>query len=217
MRAASARGLTHLAITDHERLDGALAGRTAAPEGLTVIIGEEIRTATGDLIGLYLERAIEPGLSAEETARRIRDQGGLVGLPHPFDRLRASSARRADDAQLEALFELVDYVEIYNARVIGRRANERAALAASQHDVPGIAASDAHTVLEVGVSYTIADGPIDSADQLRAALAGGRLVMSRGSYFARASMPFAKLVQRWRGNGRQLGRAPSVGHSTTSQ
>lgn len=188
-----------------------------APPELIVIVGEEIRTADGDLIGLYLDTAIQPGLTAVETARRIRDQGGVVGLPHPFDRLRASAARRAGDDGLAELLGLVDYVEVFNARVIGGRGNHRAAEAAQRHGLPGVAVSDAHTVLEVGVSYSFADGPIDSADELRAALAGCQLIMSRGSYMARASMPFAKLVQRWRGNPRQLAGATATRPSESSR
>ena len=201
VRAAAARGLTHLAITDHERIDGALAARELAPPELTVIVGEEIRTADGDMIGLYLRDAVPPGLPAAETARRIREQGGLVGLPHPFDRFRFSSGaqRAADD--LAELLELADYVEAHNARVIGH-GNIRAAELAAARRLASVAVSDAHTVLEVGVAYTIVDAPIESPADLRAALADRRLITGRGSYLVRAGMPFAKLIQRARGNRR---------------
>ena len=113
-------GLTHLAITDHERIDGALRARDLAPDGLTVIIGEEVRTRAGDLIGLFLERAVPPGLSPAETAAAIHEQGGLVGLPHPFDRFRSSGGdKAAADAEVAALAAAVDYVEIHNARAYG--------------------------------------------------------------------------------------------------
>ena len=79
-RAAHARGLTHLAITDHDRIDGALRARDAAPAGLTVIVGEEVKTANGDLVCLFLERAVAPGRPAEETIAEVRAQGGLVGI-----------------------------------------------------------------------------------------------------------------------------------------
>ena len=90
MRAAQSRGLTHLAITDHDRIDVALRARDAAPSGLTIIVGSEVKTADGDLICLFLERPIAPGLPAAETIAATRDQGGLVGIPHPFDRFRGS-------------------------------------------------------------------------------------------------------------------------------
>ena len=91
MRAAAARGLTHLAITDHDRIDGALGRGRRAPAGLTIIVGEEVKTADGDLI-CVLPRAgrSPPGLSAAETIAEARAQGGLVGIPHPFDRMRGS-------------------------------------------------------------------------------------------------------------------------------
>nr|MBA2380991.1 PHP domain-containing protein [Chloroflexota bacterium] len=91
VRTAAARGLTHLAITDHDRIDGALEARDHAAHdadamnaadgvpGVNVIVGEEVRTADGDLICLFLERAIAPGLSAEETIAAARSQGALVG------------------------------------------------------------------------------------------------------------------------------------------
>ncbi len=218
-RAAVLRGLTHLAITDHERLDGALRARDAAPADLTVIVGEEVRTTGGDLIGLYLERAIPGGLSPAEASAAIHEQGGLVVLPHPFDRFRSSAGSSAAPAgRSAALVELAraaDVVEAHNGRAMGR-ANALAAAFAAEHRLPTVASSDAHTVLEVGVSYTVlADDPHD-ARQLLAALSGARLVCGRGSIVVRAWTPLAKLVQRARGN-RRVTVAPGaeVGHGTS--
>src|SRR5918998_305392 len=95
VRLAAERGLTHLAIPDHHRLDGALAARAAAPPGLTVIVGEEIRSLAGDLIALFVERPVPPGLSAVEAIAAVREQGGLIGIPHPFDPFRGSLGRDA--------------------------------------------------------------------------------------------------------------------------
>jgi hypothetical protein len=81
--------------------------------------------------------------------------------------------------------------------------NKRASEFARLHDLPGVASSDAHTVMEVGVAYTILDGPLDTADEMRAALAAGpKLVTAHGSRLIRLGMPFAKVVQRVRGNRR---------------
>jgi len=201
-RAAAERGLTHLAITDHDRIDGALAARDAAPDGLTVIIGQEVRTTTGDLIALYVERPIPPGLTPVEAAGRIRDQNGLVGLAHPFDRFRAGAGRRGWEAELEALIPLLDFVEIWNARLFVGGGNQQAADFAAQNKVAGVAVSDAHTVLEVGVAYTILEGPINGAEDLRAALSTAQLVTARGSRLVRVAMPFTKVIQRLRGNRR---------------
>lgn len=201
-------GLTHLAITDHERIDGALRARELAPDGLRVIVGEEVRTSCGDLIGLFLERPVAPGLSPVEAAAAIREQGGVVGLPHPFDRLRSSGGTRAAaQGALAGLVAAVDYVEIHNARAFGS-ANPRAAELAHAHGLPGVASSDAHTMLELGVAYTIVPGAVASAADLLALLPSASLVMGRGSFIVRAWTPVAKLIQRSRGNHRIVPGAP---------
>ena len=201
-RVAAERGLTHLAITDHDKIDGALAARDAAPAGLTIIVGQEVRTTTGDLIALFVEKAIPPGLAPAEAADRIRQQGGAVGLAHPYDRFRAGAGRPGWEDELERLLPLLDYVETWNSRLVIGNGNRRAAEMANAHGLPGAAVSDAHTLLEVGVSYTIVDGPLGSAAELRDGLIGAQLVTSRGSRFVRLAMPFAKVIQRMRGNRR---------------
>jgi predicted metal-dependent phosphoesterase TrpH len=202
VRAAAARGLTHLAITDHDAIDGALAAReiarTDAPD-LTVLIGQEVKTAEGDLICLFLERSIPTGLAAVDAIAEARSQGGLVGIPHPFDRFRGSLL--VDDAMAE-LTPLVDWVEAHNARIMVGNGNERAALFAKEHGLPGVAVSDAHSVIEIGVAYVALDGHPSTAAGLIAALPSAELVTGRATLFVRAVTPIAKLVQRARGNGR---------------
>ena len=199
VRAAASRGLTHLAITDHDKIDGALRGRDAAPDGLTVIVGEEIRTADGDLIALFLERAVAPHQSAHATIEQVREQGGLVGIPHPFDRFRGSMLK---DPRLEAIGTLVDWVEAHNARVVGGTGNERAAEFARELGLPGVAVSDAHSTIEVGVAYTVLDGDPSTPEGLLAALTSVELVTGRASYIVRTLTPMSKLVNRARGNRR---------------
>ena len=141
VRLAAQRGLTHIAITDHDRIDGALEARAAAPDGLTVIVGEEVKTADGDLICVFLERAIPPGLSAVETIAAARAQGGLVGIPHPFDSFRGSMSK---SGALAELAPLVDWIEGHNARLVGK-GNEQAIDFALAHGRPIVAVSDAHS------------------------------------------------------------------------
>jgi len=200
VRAARARGITHLAITDHDRIDGALRARDAAPPGIVVIVGEEVKTAGGDLICLFLEEAIPPGLSPAETIARARAQGGLVGIPHPFDRYRGSVGNAEDE--IRALAGLVDWVEAFNARVVFRQGNERAAELARTAGIPGVAVSDAHSIMEVGVAATRLEGNPSTPAGLLAALSTARIVPGRATYYVRVMTPFAKLVQRARGNGR---------------
>ena len=213
VRAAAARGLTHLAITDHDRIDGALAGRDVAARedlGVTVIVGQEILSRDGDLIGVFLAEPVPAGLSAAATIAAVRDQGGLVGIPHPFDRARGSSLIRGEDRErtLEAMAGSVDWIEAWNARVLLGSGNQRAAELAVAIGVPGVAVSDAHTVMEVGVAATVVSGDPGSPEGLREALGGEReLVMGRGSAYARLMTPAAKVVQRLRGRGRSRVRA----------
>jgi predicted metal-dependent phosphoesterase TrpH len=202
VRTAASRGLTHLAITDHDRIDGALAARdvaaSLAPE-LTVIVGEEVRTTEGDLIALFLERAVPPGLPAEDAIAEVRAQGGLVGIPHPFDRFRGSLLR---DARMERLASAVDWIEAHNARLAVGGGNLRAAEFAARLGVPGIAVSDAHSPFEVGVAYTVLRRDPSTAPGLLAALADAELITGRASVYVRLVTPVAKLIQRLRGNGR---------------
>jgi predicted metal-dependent phosphoesterase TrpH len=219
VRAAIARGVTHLAITDHDRISGALearevaatlAGEPAEAGGtgeavLVVLVGEEIRSRDGDLIGVFLTDAVPPGLSAAETIAAVHEQGGLVGIPHPFDRARPTSLSRSSGgpSTLEAMASSVDWIETWNARVMLGNGNQRAAELALEAGVPGVAVSDAHTVMEIGIAATILDGDPSTAEGLRAALAAGpRLVTGRGSAYARLVTPAAKVVQRLRGRGR---------------
>jgi predicted metal-dependent phosphoesterase TrpH len=202
IRTAARRGLTHLAITDHDRIDGALEARerarAIAPE-LTVIVGEEVRTADGDLICLFLDEPIPPGLPADETIARARAQGAIVGVPHPFDRFRGSLLR---DARLQRLADVVDWIETHNARIAVGKGNQLAAEFAHEHRLPGIAVSDAHSSFEVGVAYTVLDGDPSTAAGLVAALATAQLVTGRASVYVRLLTPVAKVIQRARGNGR---------------
>ena len=196
-RAAAARGLTHLAVTDHDRIDAALRLRDAAPQSLTIIVGEEIKSADGDLIALFLREAVPPGLSAVETIAAVREQNGLVGVPHPFD------GRRGCQVGDRFAAHLIDWVEAYNARVIGGSANEKAAQFAREHGLPGVGASDSHTVLEVGVTYNIVTGDPGTPDGLLACLSEVDFLPGRASFYVRAWTPLAKIIQSMKGNGRR--------------
>jgi predicted metal-dependent phosphoesterase TrpH len=212
VRAASDRGLTHLAITDHDRIDVALEIRAIAPAGLTIIVGEEVKTAEGDLICMFLDTVIPPGMSAMETIAAAREQGGLVGIPHPFDRMRGSLLR---DAAMASLAPHVDWVEAYNARVVGH-GNEDAAKFAIEQGLPGVAVSDAHSIMEIGVAYSALQGDPSTPAGLLAALAGLEVIPGRASYFVRLWTPIAKGVNRVRGNKRVRPGAAGDGTAGTA-
>jgi hypothetical protein len=200
IRAAAARGLTHLAITDHDRIDAAVRARDIAPPELTILVGEEVKTVDGDLIAVFLDRVVPPGMSAIETIAAIREQGGLVGVPHPFDGLRGFG--RKSGLRLEEIADKVDWIEAYNARVVGGSANEKAATFAREHGLPGLCASDSHTVIEVGVSSNGVHGDPSTAAGLLAALTTVEIHPARATFYVRAWTPLAKMIQSARGNGR---------------
>jgi predicted metal-dependent phosphoesterase TrpH len=226
VRAAASRGLTHLAITDHDTIEGALAARDYVErEGMpvTILVGQEVKTSSGDLIAVFLTKAIESGLAPADAIAAVRAQGGLVGIPHPFDRFRGSLlADRSDNQGGEAtpgdadpgplaLAPLIDWVEAHNARIMVGDGNERAAAFARDNGLPGVAVSDAHSTLEVGVAYVALDGDPSTPAGLLAAIQDAELITGRATFFVRAVTPVAKVVQWARGRGR---RAPTGGTKT---
>ena len=125
------RGLTHVAVTNHNNVEGAIAVRDKVAElglidQLTVILGEEVSTADGEVVGIFLTKTIPRGLCANETADEIHRQGGLVSIPHPFDPFRASHIK---EGPLRNLAEVgkIDMVEVFNCRVTFQRHNQEAA------------------------------------------------------------------------------------------
>ena len=205
VRAAAARGITHLAITDHDRIEGALEAQAIAAReapNLAVLVGQEIRTEAGDMIGVFLTEAVPPGLAPAAAVAAVREQGGLIGVAHPFDRFRGSLGK-GEPAWFEALVGEVDWIEAWNARLMFGDGNARAAVLAERLGVPGVAVSDAHTVLEVGIAATIVQGDPSTPEGLKSALAGPHdLLTGRSSAYVRLLGPAAKLVQRARGRGR---------------
>ena len=144
IKACRHRGLS-VAITDHNRIEGALALREIAP--FPVIVGEEIDTSEGEIIGLFLEEGIPRDLTPEETIARIREQGGLVYIPHPLAR---DVPKALGKENLEALIEDVDILEGFNARILCQADNLAAREIAQQHGIPVAGGSDAHFAREIG-------------------------------------------------------------------
>ena len=148
------RGLGMVAVTDHNSICGGLEARERA-DGFPVIVGEEIKSSQGDIIGLFLEQPVPPRLSPSETVKRVKAQGGLVGVPHPFDRIRPTAMGRR--ALLEIL-PWVDFLEGYNAHTMLSVDNRRGVDFAEEHSLPVVACSDSHSALELGRTYTEVPG-----------------------------------------------------------
>ena len=164
--AVSESGIDVLCITDHNAIKGAvdLVDRLAC----RVIVGEELRTHAGEVIGLFLNERIPVGVQPDAAARAIRAQGGVVYIPHPFDPMRRNITESALDALIAA--GLVDAVEVINAKTSLRSLNERAASIAAAHDLAAGAGSDAHVPDAIGAAYVEMpdfDGPDDFIAKLR--------------------------------------------------
>ncbi len=155
---ASREGVGCVAITDHDAIDGALEARALAGPGVRVIVGEEISTTEGHLIGLFLKRFIEPGMSPEETVAAIREQGGLVFAPHPFATLCDNSLGRA----VERLSDRLDAVEVFNAQNVLTWQDRAAARFASAAGLTPYVGIDGHLTGPLAPAYQLLpefDGP----------------------------------------------------------
>jgi predicted metal-dependent phosphoesterase TrpH len=142
-------GLDVVCITDHNETSAATAA-AARGIGARVIVGEEIRTPAGDVIGLFLRERIPYVLPLAQVVGRIRAQGALVYLPHPFDPLRSSLRAAAGRLCAEGL---ADVIEVLNAKIKNQALNDQAAQLAARWDLPGGAGSDAHDPAGVGAAY----------------------------------------------------------------
>ena len=205
------RGLTHVCVTNHNNVEGAVAVREKVAElgltdQLTVILGEEVSTSDGEVVGIFLARTIPRGLSANETADEIHRQGGLVSIPHPFDPLRGSHIK---EGPLRNLAEIgkIDMVEVFNCRVTFQRHNVEAAEFANRYGIPGIAASDSHSGFEIAMAFN-ALPPFETADELKAALPQNEWHASRSSVLIHATTRWAvwkNMFDSWRGKSAATG------------
>ena len=169
--AVAAAGLDVLCITDHHAIRGAVELARRLP--CRVIIGEELRTHHGEIIGLFLSERIPMGIPPAEAAEAIRSQGGIVYVPHPFDPMRRNMAE-------PALYELaraglLDAVEVLNAKTSLRSLNARAAAFAAEFDLAAGAGSDAHVPLALGAAF-VEMPDFDGPTEFLASLARARVV-----------------------------------------
>jgi predicted metal-dependent phosphoesterase TrpH len=170
LEVARERGIDRLVVTDHDAVEG--ARRMQALDPVRVIVGEEVKTAEGpDLIGIFLTEAIPRRTPAREACERIRAQGGVVYVPHPFDLRRSGGARLLDE-----LADLVDVVEAHNARTWSRALNEQGEAWARAHGKLLGAGSDAHSPGEVGRGYVEVPPFEPNRASFLAALAAGEVV-----------------------------------------
>ncbi|HEY5431136.1 MAG TPA: glycosyltransferase [Solirubrobacteraceae bacterium] len=163
---ARARGLGAIAVTDHNEISGALDARAKA-NGVKVIVGEEVKTAEqGEVIGLFIEEKIPRGMTLQDTIAEIKRQGGIVYVPHPFDRMHSVP----DYEHLLAVIDDVDAIEVFNPRIAISEFNEEAVRFAAKYRIPGGAGSDAHVPQGLGsvrIRMRDFDGPDEFLQSLR--------------------------------------------------
>jgi predicted metal-dependent phosphoesterase TrpH len=179
-------GVNCIALCDHGTAEGALKLKEIAP--FKVIVAEEVLTPYGEIMGLFLEETIPSGLSVEEVIARIRAQGGLVCIPHPFDSFRHSAMK---GQILEEIANQVDIAEVLNARGILGRDLKKAEAFAARHNLIRSAGSDAHIPSEIGNAY-VEMPDFKGREDFLEALKKGKIMGHRSSPFTH----FASLCNR---------------------
>jgi hypothetical protein len=196
LEAARRKSIDRVVITDHNTTRGAQIAAALDPQ--RVIIGEEILTTKGELLAFFVCEEVPAGLGATEAIERLRRQGAVISVSHPFDSIRHGSWSEAD---LRAILPLVDALEIFNARTWSRTPNDRAARLAAEAGLPGTAGSDAHTAFELGRSG-MRLAPFGDAAELLASIRSGEVIN-------RLSPPWVHLYSRYATWRKKLDWKPS--------
>lgn len=188
--AMAARGLDRICVTDHNEIETALALKERFPE--RIIVGEEVKTAERvDIIGLFLSQRIPKGTPARATCERIREQGGIVYVPHPFAGGKGGGGRLLDSIE-----DVVDAVEGFNARLHDPDLNARAAAWGRARGLPLGAGSDAHTLAELGRAHVELPAFEDRPEAFLAALHQATLHGTSSSPAVHLASTYARLHKR---------------------
>ncbi len=184
-------GLDCIAVTDHNSIEGALDVQRLAP--FLVIVGEEVASSEGEVTGLFLQELVPKGLSPSETATRIKDQGGLVSIPHPFDRFRRNVISQDG---LTELLPYADIIEVFNSRNNLSADDRKAAEFAEKHGLLTSGVSDAHTALELGRTYIEMPEFDGTPEGFKESLAKGTIVGRRMSPLIHVVTTLTKIEKR---------------------
>ncbi len=181
-----------IAITDHGTVEGAQKMQGIAP--FKVIIGEEVLTDQGEIMGMFLKETVPSNIRVDEAISRIKDQGGLVCLPHPFDHLRGLAMNLKE---VDNLAPKVDLVEVFNARSPMNSTADKALDYALKHNIPTIAGSDSHTLGEIGRTFVEIDD-FNTPDQLLEVLKYGTISQHKASIFVHLFSTVTKIKRKLR-------------------
>jgi predicted metal-dependent phosphoesterase TrpH len=180
-------GINCIAIADHGTAEGALKMAQIAP--FKVIVAEEILTTQGEIMGMFLKETIPSGITPQEAIKRIRAQGALVNVQHPFETIRGSALK---DNVIEEIIKDIDLMEIMNSRSPFPASADKARAYAEKHGIPGGAGSDAHTVGEIGNAY-IEIPEFNGKEDFIAAIKQGKIYGKRAGVFVHLFSAFAKV------------------------
>lgn len=156
-------GIQYIAITEHNNIQGAKAFQAYCKkrgDRIKVILGEEILTTGGEIIGLYIHECIPAMRTPAETVKLIKEQGGLVYIPHPYDEKRYKTVLK--ERYISELKDQIDCIECYNGRNFSERYGIEQCRIAEKYGIPKVIGADAHTYFEVGRNYMEMDVPIDN-------------------------------------------------------
>jgi len=191
IRAALKRGLDGIAITDHNTTKGWEEAKKAARKlGAKLVLGEEIMTPDGEVLGLFLKRPVNRrdfGGVIEE----IKKQGGVVAIPHPFDGFRPGLGKK-----LEGVLDKIDAIEVFNSRMLSSEGNDRARRFAEKHRLGMTGGSDAHSRGEVGNAFTYAKAR--NLDEFKKAILNRKTKVSgiKSGLFVHAKSYWARIRNR---------------------
>ncbi|MCX6004067.1 MAG: PHP domain-containing protein [Chloroflexi bacterium] len=176
------KGINCVAVADHGTTKGGRELSKIAP--FKVIVCEEILTPYGEVMGLFLQEDIPNKLTLDETIKQIKEQGGLICIPHPFDRVRPSAFRNT--AILESVVNKVDIIEVFNARSLFPGIEEKARSLAKKYNKCVSAGTDAHSSLEIGYAYVEMDDFNTKEEYLDS--------LSRGKIYGKKSSPLIHIL-----------------------
>lgn len=180
-------GLNCIAIADHDAVEGGLELQKIAP--FKVIVAEEVQTYNGEVMGMFLKKRIASGIPLQHAIAAIKEQGGLVNIPHPFDPMRGL---RLNADEFNKLASQIDLIEVFNARVPTTQTNTKAVNFAKEHNLPGTAGSDSHSILELG-SVAVTMNDFNTPAEFLAALRTATIEGKRASPFVHFHSTVAKI------------------------
>jgi predicted metal-dependent phosphoesterase TrpH len=176
-----------IAIADHGTAEGGLAMQKIAP--FKVIVAEEILTTEGEIMGMFLKETIPSGITPQEAVKRIREQSGLVNIPHPFETIRGSALK---DRVINDIAKDIDLMEVLNSRSPFPANSNKARDFALKHNIPAGAGSDAHSVFEIGNAY-IEIPEFNTKEEFLKAMRQGKIYGKRSGVFVHFVSTWAKV------------------------